>query len=95
MIGMLGVDPQEVTFYRGVGCPECFGSGYRGRTAVFEILVITHDIKRAIHDRESSDKLIAAVKASGFSSLLDNCRKLVLQGATTAQESFRVISATD
>jgi len=95
MIDMADADPHELTFYRGVGCPECFGSGYRGRTAVFEILVITRDIRRAIHDRASTEKLMEAVEASGFSSLLENCRKLVLEGVTTVQESYRVISVTD
>ena len=41
-------ETSEFTFYKGKGCPDCFFTGYRGRQAVFEILVFNSEIKRAI-----------------------------------------------
>ena len=87
-------DDEDFTFYKGEGCPECFYTGYRGRMAVFEILVFTSDIKRAIltNDPVALEK---AIEDSGFSPILENCRELVLDGITTAKEVSRAVSRTD
>ena len=41
-------DPKKVTFYRGKGCPECQMTGYKGRTAIYEILMVTKPIRELI-----------------------------------------------
>ncbi len=79
-----------VTFYRGEGCSECFGTGYRGRTGVFEVLTVTPDIRRAIYAR-SLDRLEAAIRETNFSPIADDCRRLVLEGVTSAEEVHRVL----
>ena len=79
-----------VTFYRGEGCSECFGTGYRGRTGVFEVLTVTPDIRRAIYAR-SLDRLEAAIRETSFSPIADDCRRLVLEGVTSAEEVHRVL----
>ena len=86
----LGLPAGDVLFYRGVGCGECFGTGYRGRTGAFEILPVTPDIRRAIHKR-SLEKLEAAIASSGFRPMMEDCRRLVLSGVTTAEEIHRVL----
>ena len=86
---------RDLKFYKGVGCSECLNTGYRGRTAVFEILVLNHEIKQKFRDQAPSAELMAAVKRSGFVPMLDDCRKLVLQGVTTAAEAFRILNNTD
>ncbi len=97
----LGIDSaQGVQFYHGQGCPECYGSGYKGRIAVAEILSIDNAISQAIHARQyslekSSADLKQAVAASGFTPILDNCRQLVLEGVTTVDEVMRTIYATE
>jgi len=92
---MLRMKPaSEVKFYKGEGCPECFYTGYRGRMAVFEILVFTGDIKRAILTADPV-ALEQAIAQSGFSPILDNCRELVMEGITTVQEVSRAVSRTD
>ncbi|NTU89209.1 MAG: type II/IV secretion system protein [Actinobacteria bacterium] len=95
MLGMHSEPLGEVSFYRGKGCPECFGTGYRGRIAVFEILVLDKEVRRALHEGVSRAKLAEIVQASGFVSLMDNCRELVLSGVTTAEEVFRTVSADE
>ena len=85
---------RNYTFYRGQGCPECFYTGYRGRMAVFEILVFNSDIKQAISTNDPV-ALEKAIEASGFTPILENCRELVLDGVTSAKEVSRAVSRTD
>lgn len=97
-LAMLDMDPVAnagVTFFRGTGCSECFGSGYRGRIAASEILIVDEALKSAIHSRASRDEMIAAVNNAGFSPIMENCRDLVISGVTTAHEAFRTINTTD
>jgi type IV pilus assembly protein PilB len=93
----LGMDPAalDVEFYRGAGCSECFGSGYKGRTVVAEVLMIDKAMRQAIHEQRSREDLMVAVRASGFQPIIQNCRELVLNGITTAEEAFRTIFTTD
>ena len=81
---------EPVQFYRGMGCGECFNTGYRGRTGVFEILSVTPAIRRAIHAR-SIAQLEEAVKEADFQPILEDCRRLVLEGVTSAEEVHRVL----
>ncbi len=94
----LGLEPQEgLQFYRGTGCPECFDTGYRGRIAVFEMLVITGRVRRLIADGASRGEIEAELKKpeSGFVSLRDNAMRLVREGITTSSELLRVVSEDD
>lgn len=86
---------QGKTFYRGTGCPDCLGTGYRGRTAVFEILILNADVKRKLRERATRAELEDAVKASGFVSMSENCRSLILKGVTTIDEARRMLHTTD
>jgi len=95
MIGLEHGNPAEMSFYHGAGCPECSGTGYRGRVAVFEILVMTREVRRAVHEGASRDELMAAIQKSGFASLLQNCQQLVLDGTTSVEEAFRIVNVDD
>ena len=97
-LALLGLDDaalRDTTFYRGRGCPECYGSGYRGRTGVFEILLFNKDIRHAVHTRASHDALARAIEGSGFVPIAGACRKLVLDGVTSAEEAFRIVNIED
>ena len=83
------------TFYRGKGCPMCFGTGYRGRTAVFEILVINAAIRHAVADNVPHSQLMELIHQSDFEPLINDCVRLVLDGTTTVQEAFRTVNSTD
>ena len=83
------------TFYKGAGCPSCFGTGYKGRTAVFEILVINSKVKRAIADNVPHSELMEAINESDFETLLADCQKLVLDGTTSLDEAYRTVNSTD
>ena len=94
----LGLPPQEgLEFYRGVGCPSCFDTGYRGRIAVFEMLTVNARVRRMIADGASRGELEAELKKpeNGFVSLRDNAMRLVREGVTTSSELLRVVSEED
>ena len=80
----------DIRFYRGAGCGECFNTGYRGRTGVFEILTMTPAIRRAIHSRSLAE-LERAIGGAGFQSIWEDCRRLVTEGITSAEEVHRVL----
>ena len=82
--------PEGLTFYRGEGCGECFKTGYRGRVGVFEILNVTPAMRRAIHASSLKD-LETAMDAADFRPIMDDCRRLVLDGVTSADEIHRVL----
>lgn len=92
---LLGMErTPEMKFYRGDGCPMCFHTGYRGRTGVFEILLIGHDVRRLITARAGREAILAAARGDGFTTLAEHCRALVRAGVTTAEEAARTINST-
>ena len=82
-------------FYKGKGCPLCFNTGYRGRTAVFEILTLTAPIKHAIADNVPHSELMRLIEESDYEPLINDCVRLVLDGTTTVEEAFRTVNSTD
>lgn len=82
-------------FYRGKGCPLCFNTGYRGRTAVFEILVLNSAVKQAIADNVPHSQLMEKIQESDFEPLISDCIRLVLNGTTTVDEAYRTVNSTD
>ncbi len=94
----LGMEPAEgLEFYRGEGCPQCFDTGYRGRIAVFEMLVVNARVRRMIADGASRPDIEAELKKpeNGFVSLRENALRLVREGVTTSSELMRVVSEDD
>lgn len=87
-------DDEDFTFYKGEGCADCFYTGYRGRLAVFEILTINTEMRRAIQKNDMV-ALEIAIENSEFKPILENCKELVLEGITTAREVSRAVSRTD
>lgn len=96
-LAMVGLTEEEGhTFYHGVGCPSCYNTGYRGRLAVFEILVMDKQIRGAVALGKKREEIAAMVRNNkDFVSLAENCRKLVLEGETTLEEARRVTNTED
>jgi type IV pilus assembly protein PilB len=83
-------------FYHGEGCPACFGTGYRGRVAVFEILTVSKALRRAIGKSAKREELEdIALREGGLVTLRENCRRLVMEGITTVEEARRIIAAAE
>ena len=94
-LALLGLPADSNTvFYHGEGCPDCHHTGYVGRRGVFEILTVSGKLRRLVSDGASYDQLFAAAKESGFVTMREACRDLVLSGETTAAEAARAINST-
>lgn len=76
-------------------CGTCAGSGFHGRTAIFEILEVTRDVREAISSGASSAELENLLDGSGFETLATRGQRLVERGETTRDEVFRVTRRDD
>ncbi len=82
---------EEVTLYKGVGCPRCNGTGYKGRLGIYEVMVVTEAIERLTVERKSADEISRVAQAEGMKTLREDGIDKVLQGRTSIEEIGRVI----
>lgn len=76
----------EVPFFRGRGCPHCRNTGYHGRVAFHELVVITEEIRQMISDRKSVQEITRAAFRGGYRPLRYDGLNKVLLGLTTIEE---------
>ncbi len=94
----LGIpDSKQMKFYKGIGCADCFNTGYRGRIGVFEILPITSEIREMIERRCTRVEIERELKKpeSGFVSLRENAIRLIDEGITSIEEVLRITNEQD
>ncbi len=84
-IDVLGIK----TFYRGKGCVQCNYKGYAGRTAVFEVLKISNNLKILISQAAPFDEMLKEAKKSGLKQLVESGMQLVADGVTTIDEIIK------
>jgi general secretion pathway protein E len=84
-----GALPQGAPVWRAVGCGDCGGNGYTGRTGVYEVVAITRPLQSLIHQGASEADLTAEARLNGPSLLQDGLR-LIREGMTTVEEVARV-----
>ncbi len=89
-INMLREDYSNVTFYRSVGCEKCRYTGFRGRTAIYEIVKMNDDLRDLITDRAPANVLRKSAIKHGMRPLRLDGWKKVKQGITTIEEVLRV-----
>ena len=73
-----------------VGCPACRGTGYDGRAAIGELLVVTEPVRDTIYRRSSDRAVEDAALAAGMTTLYRDGMGKVLAGETTLEEVLRV-----
>ena len=83
-------DPPPSTLRYGRGCPACKGTGYQGRTAIYEFLPVTEAVQRLILQRASSHDIAHAAQQEGMRTLRQDGGQRILQGVTTPEEVLRV-----
>ena len=83
-------DPSSITLYRAVGCASCGGTGYSGRSAILEILLISEAIKQLVLQQSDAGKIAAAATEQGMVSMRDDGLRKVIDGQTTLEEVLRV-----
>jgi general secretion pathway protein E len=73
-----------------VGCEHCVNSGYKGRTGVYELMVVNDEVQALIHGRAAESALIKAAIANGMRSMREDGERLVAEGITSLEEVVRV-----
>lgn len=83
--------PDKPDFVRGAGCDQCRRTGYRGRTALFEVMEITPDLRSLVANRASVDEIRAVAVANGMTTLEADGLRKAAEGITTITEVMRVM----
>jgi type II secretory ATPase GspE/PulE/Tfp pilus assembly ATPase PilB-like protein len=81
---------EPASYFRGQGCHDCRGTGFRGRVGIFEVLRMTDAITELVLGSASEQALHEAARAGGMVSLREECLSLVRRGETTLEEVLRV-----
>jgi type IV pilus assembly protein PilB len=77
-------------FFEGAGCIECGGTGYKGRTAICELLDLSDSIREMILDRRPTSEIKKAAREEGMRFLRESAVERVLSGSTTLREINKV-----
>jgi len=90
-LGLTSETTQGVKFYRGKGCDYCKGTGYKGRTGVYELLTVNDEIRDLALARASAHVVKEAAVRGGMITLKADATEKVLLGVTTLEETLRVV----
>ncbi len=86
---VLGIN-EDINIYKGTGCSSCSNTGYKGRTAIHEIMLVNKNIRALIDKKAAIDEIKKAAIEQGMITLKENCRQLILKGVTTVDELVKV-----
>ena len=87
---LLDIDDPNLKLSRGKGCKLCGNTGYKGRTAIFEMMEMTKDLRILIDSSATPDILRDQAIKEGMITLRESCKRLVLDSVTTIQEMIRI-----
>jgi type IV pilus assembly protein PilB len=93
MLEEAGLDPaleQKQVFYEGAGCIECAGTGYKGRTAICELLDLSDRIRELILERRPTSEIKKLARDEGMRFLRESAVEKVMLGTTTLREINKV-----
>ncbi len=90
-LGLTSENTQGVKFYRGRGCEYCKGTGYKGRTGIYELMAVNDEVRDLALNRESGHRIREAAIRNGMVTLKSDATEKVLLGITTLEETLRVI----
>ncbi len=93
--GRLGDAAAKIRSFHGKGCPDCKGTGFRGRTGLFEVLPIVSKMKELIASGGSEEEIRQAAEAHGVTTLGEDGLTKVKEGITTLDEVLRVIEVEE
>lgn len=85
-------DARDILLYRPMGCDACDGTGYRGRLAISELLVMSDDIRRLVMTNAPARKIEEQALLEGMETMYDDGIRKAVAGLTTAEEVIRVTS---
>ena len=76
--------------YRGAGCKDCRGTGFKGRIGIFELVQMNDELRKRLIDRASEAEMLESARRNGMRSLREQCLAKVAAGETTLEEAVRV-----
>lgn len=82
---------QPTLLHKGVGCLRCNHTGFKGRQAIHEIIVVDREIRQMIHESASSEAISAYAKQQGTQLLSDTMKEIILKGESTISEYLKRI----
>jgi type II secretory ATPase GspE/PulE/Tfp pilus assembly ATPase PilB-like protein len=88
-----GLDRRRIaghTVYRGVGCPACLSTGYKGRSGIYELLIVTDGVRQLVMSGASAGVIRKRAIEEGMATLRDDGIRQVLAGNTSLDEVMRV-----
>ena len=89
-LNIQGAEGRQLKVCYGAGCPKCRGTGYMGRTGVFEVMPINERIRELIDRKASAEEIKREALSEGMIPLRDYAIKKMAMGVTTYDEVFRV-----
>ncbi len=87
---LLGAADGDLELYRPGGCEACFNTGYRGRTGIYELMIMDEKLRRLVHDQHGERELRRAARDNAMRSLRDDGIAKVCAGVTSLEEVLRV-----
>jgi general secretion pathway protein E/type IV pilus assembly protein PilB len=90
MLGPAAQQLSQTQLFKGKGCADCQFTGYRGRLGIFEIFVVSDDVRHMIFEQISASDLRIKARELGMRTLREDGLRKVVAGVTTLQEVFRV-----
>ena len=82
-------DAADPRLYRSVGCERCGGTGYRGRSAIVELLVMSEPLRRLVLEHAEAGRIAQQAAAEGTRSMFEDGLVKALAGTTTVEEVVR------
>ena len=98
LLKVLGFSADELAkgkIYRGKGCAACDGSGYRGRTGIFELMEMSHALAELAMEGAALSELRREARAAGMRPLLADGRRKILNGITTPEDLVRIAQVSE
>ena len=93
ILGLTDEEASTTKLARGTGCDNCFNSGFRGRTGVFEVLTLSSEVRQGIVQGVSQDEMRDIAVKNGLLTLEGAARRKVLRGETSIEELVRLQNA--
>jgi type IV pilus assembly protein PilB len=81
---------KDTKLFKGKGCSECNNTGYRGRVALYELLVVDNNVRKMIIEKNTSEDIQKYLITKGFKTMRDDGLEKVRKGVTTLEEVLRI-----
>ena len=91
----LKMDVKDPVFFKVKGCPQCFNTGYKGRLAISEVLVMSAKVRELVIAREQEHAIKQQARSEGMRTLREEGLSMALAGLTTLEEVLRVTAADE